>query len=264
MSVLAVILARAGSKGLPDKCVLPICGRPMVAWTILHAQRSACLDAIVLSTDSERAAAVGREYGVYVVDRPPELADDTATVDSAVRHALEVYESEHDFHAEVVVILYGNIPVRADGIIDRCVQHLRMTGCDSVRTVCPVGKMHPDWMHRLDGDRLVPYRPNSIYRRQDLEPLYVHDAAVIAVTRGSLYTPPASEDDYHAFFGADRRAIVQEPEDTVDVDTLADFYHAEAILRIRSEADSAAPSSGPARHRSVLTGAVAFTHHARR
>ncbi|MBN1490781.1 MAG: acylneuraminate cytidylyltransferase family protein [Phycisphaerae bacterium] len=263
MSVLAVILARAGSKGLPDKCVLPLCGRPMLAYTIGHARQAESLDAVVLTTDSERAAAIGREHGVFVVERPPELADDRATVDAAARHALEVYERENDYHADAVVLLYANVPIRADGIIDRCVRHLFETGADSVRTLAAVGKMHPDWMHRLDGDRMIQYRENSIYRRQDLEPVYMHDAAVIAVTRGSLYTPPAHEEDFHAFFGEDRRGVVQAPEDTVDVDTLADFYHAEAILRTRSEA-VISPGLESERRLPILTGAVAFTQHERR
>ncbi len=264
MSVLATILARAGSKGLPDKCVRPLLGRPMIEYTIDHAQQSTCIDAIVLTTDSPRAAEIGRQRGIYVVDRPPELASDTATVDAAARHALEAYEADHEYYADAVVILYGNIPVRADGIIDRCVTHLLASGGDSVRTVAPVGKMHPDWMHRLDGDRMIQFRENSIYRRQDLEPLYYHDAAVIAVTRGSLYTPPAHEEDFHAFLGKDRRAVVQGPEDAVDVDSLMDFYHAEAILRVRNETAGAAAAAQPNARRPVLTGALCFAHHGRR
>lgn len=263
MGILATILARAGSKGLPDKCVRPLCGRPMIEYTIDHAQQARHPDAIVLSTDSRRAAEIGRARGIHVVDRPPELAADTATVDSAARHALEAYEAENDFYADAVVVLYGNIPVRADGIIDRCIDHLLATGADSVRTVAPVGKMHPDWMHRLDDDRMIQYRENSIYRRQDLDPVYYHDAAVIAVTRGSLYTPPAHEEDFHAFLGRDRRAVIQQPEDTVDVDTLVDFYHAEAILRVRSETAHPAPPPCSVR-RPVLTGAAAYPHHERR
>lgn len=235
----------------------------MIEYTIDHAQQARCLDAIVLTTDSTAAAEIARARGVCVVDRPEELADDSATVDAAARHALEAYEAENEFYADAIVLLYGNVPVRADGIIDRCVEHLLATGADSVRTVAPVGKMHPDWMHRLDDDRMIQFRENSIYRRQDLDPVYFHDAAVIAVTRGSLYTPPTHEEDYHAFLGRDRRAVIQQPEDTVDVDTLVDFYHAEAILRVRSEAADPSQTACSVR-RPVLTGAVSFPFHERR
>ncbi|NLX12813.1 MAG: acylneuraminate cytidylyltransferase family protein [Phycisphaerales bacterium] len=235
MNTLAVILARAGSKGLADKCVLPLCGRPVLAYTIGHAQQSRYVDDIVLTTDSVPAAALGRAAGVIVIDRPANLAGDTARVDEAVRHAVGCYEGRIASLVDAVVILYGNVPVRADGVIDRCVDLLAATGCDSVRTVAPVTKQHPDWVHRLDEDRMVQYRPNSIHRRQDLEPLYYHDGAVVAVSRAALFAAEHSADP-HAFFGQDRRAVVQRPEDSVDIDNLIDLYLAEAIIRASNEA----------------------------
>jgi CMP-N-acetylneuraminic acid synthetase len=234
MRAIAVILARAGSKGLPDKCVLPLLGRPVIAYTIDHALAARGVQAVVLTTDSRAAAAVGIDAGILVVDRPAELANDTARVDSAVRHAVSWYEARTGEPVDAVVILYGNIPVRAAGAIDACLEHLAAAGCSSVRTVAPVSKQHPDWIHRLDGDRMCQFRPNSIHRRQDLEPLYYHDGAVVAVTRASLFAD-ITRDDPHAFFGPDRRALVQRPEQTVDIDTVVDLFQAEAILRYRME-----------------------------
>jgi len=234
MKTIGVILARAGSKGLPDKCVLPLLGQPVISYTIGHALASRRLGDVVLTTDSQPAAALGVEAGILVVPRPAELATDSARVDAAVRHAVSWYEARTGEPADAVVILYGNIPVRAEGIIDRCIEHLERTGCSSVRTVAPVSKQHPDWIHRLDGDRMVQFRPNSIHRRQDLEPLYYHDGAVVAVTRASLFAA-ADSNDPHAFFGPDRRAVIQEPGDTVDIDTMIDLFQAEAILRYQRE-----------------------------
>jgi CMP-N,N'-diacetyllegionaminic acid synthase len=264
MSALAVIIARGGSKGLPEKCVRPLCGRPVLAYTIDHAQRAEYVDAVVVSTDSARAVRIARTRRIDVIDRPAELATDTAPVDATIRHALEAYEAEHDYHADVIVLLAGNVPVRAEGIVDRCIEHLLETGADSVRTVSPVGKMHPDWMYRLDDDRMIQYRDNVIHRRQDLEPLYVLDGSVYVMTRGALYSPPAHEEDYQAFLGEDRRAVVQRPEDTVDIDTLADFYRAEAMIRLHR--DTARPVDLLRRpsHSPVLTGAVAYGYHERR
>lgn len=244
-SVLAVIPARAGSKGLPGKCVAPLAGRPLIEHTILHARAARCVDGICVTTDSTNAAAVARQHGVFVFDRPPHLATDSAAVIDAVRHAVETYELSHPgFTSGIVVLLYANVPIRADGIIDRCIDHLKSTGCDSVRTVAPVGKHHPDWLHRLDADRMSPFRPNLVHRRQDLEPLYYHDAAVVAFTRESLYSAPSGPDDHHAFFGRDRRAIVQQPEDTVDIDTPLDLRIAEAILHHRARIPARSASEG--------------------
>lgn len=243
--VLGVILARAGSKGLPGKCVALLRGRPLIEHTIRHALDARRLSAVCVSTDSAEAAAVARSFGLYVVDRPAELATDTAPVDAALRHAVEVYERAHPgFRAAAIVLLYGNIPVRAEGVIDRAVAHLLESRGDSVRTVAPVGKHHPDWLHRLDGDRMSPFRQNLVHRRQDLEPLYYHDGAVVAVTRAALESAAAGPEDHHAFFGRDRRAIVQCADDAVDVDTAFDLRIADAILSMRASQPGSGGSRG--------------------
>lgn len=244
MRTLGVILARAGSKGLPDKCVRPLLGRPMVAYTIDHARAARELCGCVLSTDSAAASEVARAAGVLVVARPAELASDTATVDAAARHAVEWWESQHAARVDAVVLLYANIPVRAEGAIDRAIGLLRRSGASSVRTVAPVGKHHPDWTFRLEGTRMVQYRANRHYRRQDLEPLYFHDGAVIVVTREALFA--ASPDDPQSFLGSDRLALVQSAEDAVDVDEPADLFAAEAALRSRNGPVCCA--SSPATH----------------
>ena len=171
MDMLGIILARAGSKGLPDKCVRPLLGRPLIAYTCDHVAACRRLCGVVLTTDSEPAKQIARVQGVEIVDRPAELATDTAPVDAAARHAVEVWEARHGRRVDAVVLLYANVPVRAEGVIDRAIGLLERTGADSVRTVAPVSKQHPDWLHRLEGDRMIQYRPNSIHRRQDLEPL---------------------------------------------------------------------------------------------
>jgi len=231
MYALAVIMARTGSKGLPDKCVRPLLGRPVIAYTFDHAQAARQVNGIAFTTDSHAAAELARRRGIEVIERPAHLATDTARVDAVARHAVEFIEREWGVRPDVVALLYGNIPVRAAGIIDRGIQHLRATGSDSVRTVAPVSKQHPDWLHRLSGDRMEQYRTNGIYRRQDLEPLYYHDGAVAVVTRDALFSHAALGHDGQAFLGRDRRAIVQNAEDAVDIDTPVDLCLAEAVLR---------------------------------
>jgi len=239
VTALGIILARAGSKGLPDKCVRRLLERPVITYTFDHARASTLLTAIVLSTDSKPAQALAREAEIEVMERPPELATDTATVDAAARHAVETWEHKHGKTVDYVVLLYGNIPVRPAGLVDRALEHLQRTGADSVRSVAPVSKQHPDWVHRLEGDRMRQYRPNSIYRRQDLEPLYYHDGAVAAVTRAALFGALDTPDDHQSFLGQNRRALVQACEDAVDIDAPIDFYLAEALLRAQREKNHA-------------------------
>ena len=232
MNALAVILARAGSKGLPHKNQLPVAGKPCLAWTIEHALNSPSLDRVLLSTDSNEMAQIGRHLGVEVITRPYEFAHDTAPVDAAARHAVTSIIGNHD----QIVILYGNVPVRPADLTERALAKLRATGCDSVQSVCPVGKHHPYWMKSLDGDdgdRLNAYQDNAVYRRQDLPPLYQLDGGIIAVTRDNLFQlDPA---DPHAFLGTDRRAVTTAPGEVVDIDEPMDLVVADATLKLRRE-----------------------------
>lgn len=237
---LCLILARAGSKGLPNKNALPIAGKPMLAWTIEHALQSEGIGRVVLTTDGESLAQIARDCGIEVVVRPDELANDTATVDSAARHAL----AEIDDDREHVVLLYGNVPIRPADLSDRALAMLGETGADSVQSVCPVGKMHPYWMKTVDTatGTLGMYVENNIYRRQELPPVYMLDGGVIAVTRQSLNT--VVEGEPHAFLGNDRRAVVTQPGDVVDIDVAADFKVAEAALVAQLAAPQAPQAKG--------------------
>jgi len=189
MRTLGLILARAGSKGLPGKNARPVAGRPMLAWTIDHARGSRRLDAVALSTDGAALASIGEAAGVTVLRRGADLSHDTAPVDAAARDALARLGEEFGGPFDAVAILYGNVPVRPADLTDRALAKLADTGCDSVQSVCPVGKAHAYWMKRLGGaggDALEPYHDSPVYRRQDLPPLYLLDGGALVVTAGSL------------------------------------------------------------------------------
>lgn len=231
MKTLGVIIARAGSKGLPGKNLRELGGKPLVAWTIEQALAATRLNRVVLSTDAPAIADLGRRYSLDVILRPPQLATDTAPVDSAIRHALDQVQSRTGETYDAVVILYGNVPLRPAGLIDRAIEKLENSGADSVQSVCPVGKAHPYWMKKLAGpssDILQPYEPNTVYRRQDLPPVYQLDGGLIAVTRQSLQRVAPGQP--HAFLGKDQRAIVTEPGQVVDIDTATDLAFAQAML----------------------------------
>lgn len=226
--VLAVVIGRAGSKGLPRKNALPVAGIPMIARTVRFARASGRIDRTIVSTDGAEIAAIAHDEGVDVFLRPDEVSHDTATVDSAVRHAVLASGSR----AEIVVILYANVPVRPADLADRAVALLESSGADSVQSYYRVGKTHPYWMSRLDGEaRVSQFVENRIYRRQELPPLFMPDGGVIAVRRASLFD--VREGEPHAFFGRDRRGVETREGDVIDVDSALDLAVAEAILRDR-------------------------------
>ena len=235
LNVLGVVLARAGSKGLPNKHLLDLCGRPVISYAIDHARAARRLTRVVVSSDCPLVRRFGTVNDFDAVARPPELATDTASVQDVLLHAVDAMRAEHGFHADAVVVLYGNVPVRPDGCVDRAIEMLRATGCDSVRSFAPVGKWHPGWMSRLKGDVVEAVMPGSVHRRQDLEPLWLHDGAVVAVSRTSLERGRANPGDPHAFFGTDRRGFAVGQGDAVEVDARRDLYIAEAVLRERCD-----------------------------
>jgi CMP-N,N'-diacetyllegionaminic acid synthase len=224
-SALAVIIGRAGSKGLPGKNAKAIAGKPMICHTIEDALNSRRVDRIIVSTDGQAIAAAAESMNIEVVRRPPELANDVATVDAAVRHAVTAIGAAEP----LIVILYANVPVRPDDLIDRAIEELVRTGAGSVQSYSEVGKHHPYWMVTLDDQqRITPHVQNAVYRRQDLPKLLLPNGGVIAVTRQSLFT--IVENQPHAFLGRDRRGIVSPEGSVIDVDTPADCAMAEAIL----------------------------------
>lgn len=235
MNTLGIILARAGSVGLKNKHLLDLLGKPVIAYTFDHARQSKRLTKVVLSTDCARLRHLATAAGIESIDRPAGLATSDSSVQDVMLHAMHHVEATGGFHAEALVTLYGNVPVRGDGVIDRALEKLEATGCDSVRTFCPVGKWHPAWMSKLDGDTVTPLRPGSIHRRQDLEALYLHDGAAVAVSRASMLRGESMPDDPHAFFGVDRRGIHTEMGETIEIDHVRDLYWAEAVLRQQND-----------------------------
>ena len=231
MNVLGVILARAGSAGLKNKHLLPLLGRPVIGYTFEHIRAAGMLSRVVVSSDSPEILRLATNAGLETIARPAELANSEASVQDVMLHAMDAIESRSAFRADALVVLYGNVPVRPAGAINRAVQILAETKCDSVRSFCPVGKWHPAWMASLAGDRVLPLQPGSIHRRQDLTPLFLHDGAAVAVSRKAMLRGRAHPNDPHAFFGEDRRGFEVGAGETVEIDTLRDLYWAEAVLR---------------------------------
>ncbi len=239
---LAVIIGRAGSKGVPGKNAMPIAGRPCAKWTIERALASDTVGSITLSSDDPRLLTLARDLGIGVAERSKELAGDTATVDAAVREAVTQLEADTLGGTALpvttpIVILYANVPVRPAGLIDRAVRRLLETSCDSVQSYAPVGKMHPYWMARVESEtgHIAPWQGailnHNIYRRQDLPPAHIPDGGVLVVTRRALFgeivgVPPGP----HACFGLDRRGVLNNEGDVVDIDSPIDALVAEAIL----------------------------------
>ncbi|MBN8596386.1 MAG: acylneuraminate cytidylyltransferase family protein [Planctomycetes bacterium] len=241
MKAIAVILGRSGSKGVPGKNTAMIAGKPCIQWTIEAAKESEHVAHIIVSSDDPQMLALAREAGAVGSLRPADLASDAARVDDAARHAVLDFEKTHaDAPALApIVILYANVPVRPADLIDRAVHLLRKSGCDSVQSYAAVGKHHPWWTARLDeSGRVSPWEGDvlnhGVFRRQELPPAFVPDGGVIALTRRALFQEiPGVQPGPHAFFGLDRRGVVNPEGAVIDIDAPTDLLVADTVLKER-------------------------------
>jgi CMP-N,N'-diacetyllegionaminic acid synthase len=155
--VMALIPARGGSKSVPRKNLLPVAGRPLIAYSIMHAQACRSITRIVVSTDDEEIAEVARSCGAEVpFKRPAEAASDTATDYQVFRHALEWLAAHEGYVPELVVHLRPTGPVRQPALIERAVQlMLANTEADALRSV-GTAEQTPYKMWRIEDSFLRP------------------------------------------------------------------------------------------------------------
>lgn len=225
---LAIIPARGGSKGIPGKNIVPLLGRPLVAYTIEAARKSRWIGRVLVSTDDPEIAAASKRFGAEVPFlRPAELARDETPTLPVLQHVLAQLKSAEKYEPEIIVLLQPTSPLRRVEDIDRAVALLHQTGADSVVSLC-AAEHSPYWMNRLEGDRVLPFLDNvpEYERRQDLPPVYRLNGAVYATRRRILM-------EQDRLLGEDTRGIVMDAESSVDIDTPLDLRIAMLILQER-------------------------------
>jgi CMP-N,N'-diacetyllegionaminic acid synthase len=217
MSVVALIPARGGSKGIPGKNLARLGGRPLLAWTVDAARSAGRVDRVVVSTDSEEISHVAEELGADVLRRPAELAADETPMREVVLHALGQLEA-----CDVLVLLQPTSPLRRAEHIDEAVALLLDSGADSVVSVVEVPHgFRPDSLMALEDGRLVSLSAPP-GRRQEKSPVFARNGPAVLVLR-----PDRADED---LYGDDCRAYVMRPEDSVDVDEPFDLELAEFLL----------------------------------
>ena len=127
MFTLGVILARGGSRGLQDKHLLDLLGRPVIEYTFAHARAACRLSHVVVSSDCARIRSLAVSCGFATVARPPELATDDASVQDVLLHALDAHLADGGENVGAIATLYGNVPVRPAGVIDEAIALLAST-----------------------------------------------------------------------------------------------------------------------------------------
>ncbi len=186
--VLAIIPARSGSKGIPDKNIQTVAGKPVLAHSILHGLSAATVTRVVVSTDSAQYAEVARSFGAETPFlRPAELSTDLVADLPVFQHALSWLDSNENYRPDIVVNLRPTFPTREPKDIDEAVNLLLADPTlDSVRTIAPATETPYKMWHRDENGLLRPvveaeFREAYNEPRQKLPQVYWQNANVDAV-----------------------------------------------------------------------------------
>ncbi len=233
MRILGLITARGGSKRLPGKNIRLLGGRPLIAWSVDVAKGIPDICDILVSTDDAAIAEFARDAGTLVPWlRPPELATDTATSVDVCLHALDWYERTNG-KVDGLLLLQPTSPFRSRATVLRGIELFRTHKCRPVLGVSPA-KSHPMWCFTIDGKSMRRFMDGgSLPRRsQDLPPAYVVNGAIYLIA-------PEDLRKQQSFFCDDMLPLViDEAEESIDIDTEWDWKMAEAVLRSQGSASS--------------------------
>ena len=243
--VLAVIPARGGSKGVPRKNIKPFAGKPLLAWTIEAAQESGVFARIMLTTEDEEIAQLGKRYGAEVPFlRPQELALDATPTAPVVRHTVEWLRDHDAWQPEWVMVLEPTSPCRRPFHLQEAARALSTGRADSLASVSVVPHHYaPDKLLKVHVDGTitglsgVPIR-DMVHRRQDLATHYAFNGLLFACkTDLVLRDPPA-------LWGEQVMAYVVDPKYSIDLDQPQDWAAAEGRFQwlISEEHDVASDS----------------------
>ncbi len=228
-TILAIIPARGGSKGVPRKNIRILSGKPLIAWTIETALACLLLDRVIVSTEDQEIAEIARTHGAEVPFlRPESLAKDDTPGLEPVIHALLWLEENQAYRPDYVLLLQPTSPLRISQDIKRAIEKLKSSNSEAIISVTPV-KHHPYWTKRLtdDGklkDFLLVDHP---LLRQDLPPAYALNGAIYLATRDVVL-------QQHSFYAQNNtNGYVMPPERSLDIDSSWDFEVADLILRKR-------------------------------
>jgi CMP-N,N'-diacetyllegionaminic acid synthase len=219
---LAIIPARGGSKRLPKKNVLDLCGKPLTSWSIEAGLNSKYIDKVVVSSDDDEILRISKQFGVEAIKRPDELASDKSTTFDAIKHTIDNLNN-YDY----VVLLQPTSPLRNEKHIDEAIELLETKNADAVVSVCEMDHS-PLWSNTLPEDNSMSnfLREEVLNKRsQDLDKYYRLNGAIYICKTNKLL-------ENKGFFLKDNIiAYKMDRESSIDIDEEIDFKIAKLLIK---------------------------------
>jgi len=218
---LAIIPARGGSKRLPRKNILNLCGKPLISYSIEAGLKSKYIDKVVVSSDDDEILEIAQKFGAKTIKRPLDLANDTSTTFDAIKHTIDNLE-KYDY----IVLLQATSPLRTAKHINEAIELLEEKNANAVISVCQM-EHSPLWGNVLPKDgNMKDFLKDEVLNKiaQDLEKYYrLNGAIYICKTKKFL--------ENKGFFLKDNIfAYIMDRKNSVDIDEEIDFKLAEVLL----------------------------------
>jgi CMP-N,N'-diacetyllegionaminic acid synthase len=172
---LAVIAARGGSKGIPNKNLIDLCGKPLIAWTVMQATAAQGVDVVAVSSDSDQILAAAEAAGAVGVRRPEDISGDLASSEAAWLHALEQLDGKLGPFGRVVA-LQATSPIRESSDIEQALATFEREELDSLLSVCEV-EDYFNWRIGADGPEPINYDFRNRRMRQQIEKRYLENGS---------------------------------------------------------------------------------------
>ena len=226
-SVLAIIPARGGSKGLPNKNILPLGDHPLIAWSINAANKSKYVDRCIISTDEKNIALISKQYGGEVPFlRPPQLSSDTANSKDVILHAIQTIKEKYN----IIILLQPTSPLRNSIDIDKALELMEQKNANAL--VSMVSLKHPiEWTSRLTSDLHIPDLINfssKKTRRQDFQERFELNGAIYISNSEAFINE-------ETFITNETIAYIMPPERSIDIDNKFDYDLATFLLKKNSD-----------------------------
>ena len=228
-TILGVILARGGSKGIPQKNIKELNGHPLIAYSLYAGLKCQLITHFVVSTDSAKIAKIAKHYGAAVpFMRPKSLARDAVYSRDALHHAVLASEKYYGMTFDFIIELPATAPLRNSGDVQSAFNKLIRTEADSVISVTRIYDRHPIRIKRIKRDRLFDFTKEfpegESSRRQDLEAAYVRNGAIYAMKRSTII-------NQFSRVGKISRPYIMPEERSINIDEPMDFLLAETLIK---------------------------------
>ena len=186
LSIMGLVLARGGSKGIPRKNIIPLAGKPLITHTIETAIESGVLERLIVSTDDEEIAQISKDSGAEVpFIRPDKLSGDLQAAFPVIQHAVNWVSENEAYYPEYIMLLQPTSPLRNLEDIHKAVSIAIQHEADSVISVYEPDE-NPEWMFEIEEDgRFKDFDPSKreLVRRQNLKSYYMLNGAIYLVKR---------------------------------------------------------------------------------